>query len=198
MLGAIRDSSRFIGQEYCFLDVDSLGSKKFRNILMGPFLIFFGSASCIIHLSHLLFHILSIFKGVAEWFCSTNFLFKLISRKNVLIIILWVILGILRARVHHADAREGRGWRRRRQRQRRADGVGDGFLLALVHEAGGEEVLDVEESSVLIGEVGGEPGDVPVLVDDQASAQQTPHRHAHEVLVVTFHLGGLHSVGDKI
>ena len=51
---------------------------------------------------------------------------------------------------------------------------------------------------MLIGEVGGEPGDVPVLVDDQASAQQTPHRHAHEVLVVIFHLGGLHSVGGKI
>ena len=69
--------------------------------------------------------------------------------------------------------------------------VGDGLLLALVHEAGGEEVLDVEESSVLIGEVGGEPGDVPVLVDDQAAAQQTPHRHSAVIWVVFFHHLGL-------
>ena len=108
---------------------------------------------------------------------------------------------VRRRRIHRAVSRRRRVVRRGRrlgQRQGGADGVGDGLLLALVHEAGGEEVLDVEESSVLIGEVGGEPGDVPVLVDDQASAQQTPHRHAHEVLVVTFHLGGLHSVGGKI
>ena len=68
-----------------------------------------------------------------------------------------------------------------------ADGVGDGLLLTFVHEAGGEEVLDVEESSVLIGEVGGEPGDVPVLVDDQTSAQQTSDSHSTIVSTVFFH-----------
>ena len=101
---------------------------------------------------------------------------------------------VRRRRIHRAVSRRRRVVRRGRrlgQRQRGADGVGDGLLLALVHEAGGEEVLDVEESSVLIGEVGGEPGDVPVLVDDQASAQQTPHRHSAVIWVVFFHHLGL-------
>ena len=95
-----------------------------------------------------------------------------------------------RRRIHCADSRRWRvvrSGRRLGQRQGGADGVCDGLLLALVHEAGSEEVLDVEECSVFIGEVGGEPGDVPVLVDDQTSAKKTPNSHGAVVSTVFFH-----------
>ena len=61
------------------------------------------------------------------------------------------------------------------------DQVGDAILLFLVHEARGEEVLDVKEGAVLVGEVGGEAGDVTILVEDEAAAQQTSDSGAQVV-----------------
>ena len=70
-----------------------------------------------------------------------------------------------------------------------SDWVGNGRLLTLIHEAGGQEVLHIVESAVFVGEMSCEPGDVSVLVEDHSPAQHTPHSHLQHLSVVILHYG---------
>merc|ERR1719480_137686 len=61
------------------------------------------------------------------------------------------------------------------QETRHGHCAGQGLLLLGLHHAGGQEIVQVKESSVFVVHVAPEPRLVPILVDDQASAQQTTH-----------------------